>query len=201
MVTHRPKPPSGKLSRRRSKVDQLPPEIRGEIDRCLEEGWTLDDVVAHLKILGIEDGPSRSSIDRWNQANRDAKERIRQVADFSAQIARELGSKPDEEQALAVVQLGRTLVGRALRDQIAGDGDLAAEEVLDFARAVSALSSARRTAVATADAIRKAREDARIEAERVAKAQAADAIEQVQKQGGISAKTAAGLLDMLGVRQ
>lgn len=181
----RPRPPSGRLSRKTSKVDALPPDVREQVAAALAAGWTLDDIVQHLRNLGIEDAPSRSSIDRWASTARKVREDMDQVARLSEQLYRDMGSVPDDQQALAVVQLARTVLFRALEGRT-GDGMMAAEDVMMLMRAVQAMAGARKATVETDIRISQARRLAAEEAAREAKAAATAAVDQVGRERGIS---------------
>ena len=68
---------------RRSKVSRLPAAVRGELERLLIDGATIDELVAHLRSLAVDD-VSRSAVGRWRREEAPALQgyyRIRAMAE------------------------------------------------------------------------------------------------------------------------
>ncbi|WP_338665006.1 phage protein Gp27 family protein [Pararoseomonas sp. SCSIO 73927] len=81
---------------RPSSVDRLGPEIREQIGRLLDEGRSLDEIMAHLASLEVRE-ISRSALGRYTQrVNKLAENRRR--AEFVAQaLERDFGSDPENK--------------------------------------------------------------------------------------------------------
>ncbi|MBI1386294.1 MAG: DUF3486 family protein [Rhizobiales bacterium] len=178
---------------RSSSIKRLPPKIREVIDSALKAGVSIDDIVAAVRSAGAE--VSRSAVGRYKQEVDRVGARLVRSREISQVFAERLGAAPEGKTGRLILELLQTVIFDLLVPQDDGETPkLDTKAIGELSRAIRDLLGAEKV---TADRELKIRQ----EAERAAKAQAAEAIEQVAKQGGISAKTAAGLLDMLGVRQ
>lgn len=150
---------------RRSSVRALPPEILEEVNSLLTSGRaTLDEIVAHLRSLGVE-SVSRSALGRHKRQLDQVLERLRESREMADAIVSRLGPDAVEgKQGRALVQLVTALTGdymmRRLDDP---EAEVEAKELMALARAVKDASQAART---SQDFELKIREEARREAEK-----------------------------------
>lgn len=93
----------------RSKVNDLAPELRTELDRLLREGrFSLDQVVAHLRQL-TEDPevvPSRSSIGRYAQNFSAISARLRQSEELTSRLVAEAGPEMADGKGFQILIQG-----------------------------------------------------------------------------------------------
>jgi biotin operon repressor len=198
---------------RPSSIDKLPEEVRAEIGRLRQVGWTIDQIVEHLRGLldpagseargGSVKVPSRSAIGRHIQGLEKLGERMRRSRQVAEALVRELGDAPESTAA----RLNIELLHSAILDLFmkAGDGeavDAFGQAALDgnpegtmmLAKALDHLARASKTNVdfiAAAEARAATR----------AKQEAATAVDAVGTQKGLSRETIAAIkAGIFGVR-
>ncbi len=175
---------------RPSSVAKLPEEIRAEIGRLRGMGWSIDQILEHLRGL-LDQAPSRSALGRHIHGMDKLGERMRRSRQVAEALVRELGDAPESKAA----RLNIELLHGAVMDLFmrAGEGEdidasgaaaLAGnpEGVMMLAKALDHLSKASKTNV---DFIRLAEERAATRA----KKEAAVAVETVARERGISGDT------------
>lgn len=182
----------------RSKIRQLPPEIRSEVDRLLNDGVALDDIVAKLREMGVQE-VSRSGLGRYKQDLDKVGEKLRRTREISEAFVAKLGSAPEGKQGRLLIEMTQSVVfdlllaaGNAEASDDDGDArplTLDPESVMFLARTLKDLASAQKS---EADHVLKIRQEAKKEAEA--------AVDRVAKKGGLSAQTVADLkAEFLGI--
>lgn len=163
---------------RRNTVRRLPPEIRDRIGELLDQGRTLDEILAHLAELGAS--VSRSALGRYKQHIDKVSERIRRSREVAEAAVRTLGGEPESKTTrLNIELLHGILHDMFMQIPVSGEeGQPAAEgekakgkdaEGLNpmgamlLAKALDHLAKAKKS---DADLIAKLREQAKAEAER-----------------------------------
>lgn len=173
----------------RSRVFDLAPELRAELDRLLRERrYTLDQIVDHLKELS-DDPPSRSSIGRYAKRVEALAVRSRRAQEIADRLVTDMGPQiADGKGLMALTQVFQALAF----DMI---GNLEEDEVLDpenlhfLARSIKDIASAQKSDTDRALMIRR----------EFAKTAAAE-VEKVGKARGITADTVEAIKNaVLGV--
>ncbi len=187
---------------RPSSIDQLPEEVRAEIGRLRGMGWTIDQILEHLRAL-IDRAPSRSALGRHIQGLDKLGERMRRSRQVAEALVRELGDAPQSRAAALNIELLHSAVldlFMKAADGEAVDGDGAAalagnpEGTMMLAKALDHLSRASKTNVEFVAAAEK-------RATERAKREAATAAETIARERGISGETLAAIkAGILGVR-
>jgi hypothetical protein len=173
----------------RSKVRQLPQELRAELDRLLSDGRLgIREVTDHLRKLGAD--VSKSAVHRYSQDFERIAEDIRLSRQMAEALGRELEQVPGDAGRLAIESL-QALLLRA-RMQLGSDADgIDLEDFGRLARACKDLESARKSNVDVEIRIR----------ERTAR-DAADAAAQVATEQGLSEGTVEAIrARILGIAQ
>lgn len=88
---------------RRNTVRRLPPEIRDRIGALLDQGRTLDEILAHLAELGAN--VSRSALGRYKQHIDKVSERIRRSREVAEAAVRTLGGEPESKTTRLNIEL------------------------------------------------------------------------------------------------
>lgn len=89
---------------RPSSIDQLPEEIRVEIGRLRGLGWTIDQILEHLRGL-LDCAPSRSALGRHIKGMDAIAERMRKSRHVAEALVRELGDAPESRTARLNIEL------------------------------------------------------------------------------------------------
>lgn len=187
----------------RSTLDRLPKEIREELGRLREDGWTIDELLFKLQELrgaGRHDlDVSRSAVGRYVQGIDKVGERLRQSRAMAEALVRQLGDEPDTKVARLNIELGHSLIMN-LMTGMAGDGtdnedsgpvQLDPEQVMFLTSSIQKLASARKT---DAELILRLQTEA--------DKRAIAAMEATAKRKGLSADTIADIKkDFLGIRK
>lgn len=188
---------------RPSSVDKLPPEVREEIGRLRSLGWTIDQILEHLRAL-FDQAPSRSALGRHIQGLDKLGEKMRRSRQVAEALVRELGTAPESQAArLNIELLHSAILDLHMRAADGEDGidpfgkaTLAGnpEGAMMLAKALDHLSSASKRNVEFMEKV-EARATER------AKKEAATAVEVVAKQRGIGAETLEAIkVGIFGVR-
>jgi hypothetical protein len=88
---------------RKSTVDRLGPEVRDAIGRLLDQGCTLDEILAHLEGMSVE--VSRSALGRYTQRLATAGEKLRRSRTVAEALVRKLGDQPESKTARLNIEL------------------------------------------------------------------------------------------------
>jgi hypothetical protein len=97
---------------RPSKVDRLPGDIREAISKLRETGHTLDEIMAELQQMGLEEGelPSRSGLHRHIQGLDALAERLQRSRTIAEALVRKLGDAPENRTARLNIELMHSVV-------------------------------------------------------------------------------------------
>jgi len=183
----------------RSKIDQLPPEVRREINDLIDYGLTVSEITDHLKELRekgkIGDEISRASVGRYTKRIEAFQKRLRVSREVSSALVKEFGERPQND----MLQLNIELMQPVIMDLLAAeDGEevrLDAKEVMFLSSALKNLADA---AKKEAERIMKVRKEA---VEETAK-KAAEAVDQVINERGLTAQTVEDIKkQILGITQ
>ncbi len=163
-----------------SKVEKLPPEILEAARELLRTGKTVDEITTHLRSLGAE--VSRSSVGRWKKSASKSMKALQRAQAFGAEWAKSLKEDPEGQVGRLLIELGKTSALDYLLDR-ADDGEEGSEAQPLDVKSLFFLSSAVKN-FESAGSLNTARE-LRIRKEFAEKA--ADAVEKVATEGGMSA--------------
>lgn len=127
---------------RLSKVDRLPAEIREEIGRLREQGRTIDEILSHLRSLGVEE-ISRSGLGRHVQDIDAIGEEIRRSRAVAEGLVERLGEGREDRTARLNIELMQSLLLRmAAAEARKAEISLSPQEAMFFTRALANLSGA-----------------------------------------------------------
>lgn len=164
---------------RPSKIDRLPEPVREAIGDLRRQGWTIDEILGHLRKLGVKD-VSRSGLGAHIQRIDRIGARMREQRAIAVAVAEQAGDEPDRLAAINV----ELIHAAAFRLATAADADEGAELDVDDVATLSAtlrnLAQARklegdRLVVAERRAADKARREAAEAAAATAKSAGASA--------------------------
>lgn len=179
---------------RPSRVDRLPDEIRDQIARLREQGWTIDELLTRLRELDVD--VSRSSLGRHVKGLDEISADIRAARAMATDIVAAIGEGGENRIVQANIELLHAAVLDMHRRAKAEGTDGPASTptgAMQLARALDSLTKARRQDLAFVEQVEK-----RV-AER-ARADAAGAAETEGKKRGLSADTMAAIrASILGV--
>lgn len=154
---------------RQSTVKRLPFKVQKRIERLLEEGRTLDEIIEHLSRMGVEDVPSRSALGRYRISVEELAAESRQLRETARVVASEVG----DQSATALERANIELLHQSLMKLRFSQDEFSTQEVMQMAKAVHSLSSASKINL---ERIKKEREEA-VEA---FKAEASEKLDQVK---------------------
>lgn len=179
----------------RSTLDRLPKEIREELGRLRDDGWTIDELRSRLQAMREEGrhdlDVSRSAVGRYVQNMDKVGERLRQSRAMAEGLVRQLGDEPDTKVARLNIELGHSLIMNLLTGEDGEGVTLDPEQVMFVTSAIQKLASARKT---DAELI------LRLETE--ANKRAIAAMEQTAKRKGLSAEMIQSIKsEFLGIRK
>lgn len=155
---------AAKERRRKSSIDRLDPEIKRMVGELrVEQGWTIDEILARLKELGA--GVSRSALGRHVKSIEEIGDQMRRSREVANALVARVGDAPEDKTAELNIELMHGMVLRLLTaTNDDGDGQpivLDAEQQMFMARTLQSLAGARKT---NRDMILKEREAATKEA-------------------------------------
>ncbi len=159
---------------RRSRVKDLPPEVRSVVDDLIKNGVPLDDIVDKLAELNVEDAPSRSALGRYKLEVDRVGERLRRSREISRVFVERLGAVPEGHQGRMVMELMQTMVFDVLVPKDGGEApDFDPKDIMFLAGAIKDLASAEKISADREIKIRdqaakQARQDAATAAEETA---------------------------------
>jgi hypothetical protein len=179
-----------------STIKKLPPEIRDKIGTLMDQGRTLNEIVAHLSSLDVE--VSRSALGRYKQHIDKVSQKIRRSREIAEAIVRNQGEAPESKTARLNIELLHGVMLDML-SQLPDEGDevdpvqpmlltLSPQGAMQMAKAMDHLS---RAAKQDSDLIDKLRSEARKEA--------AEVTDEVAKKVGLSDDARAEIRSLLGV--
>lgn len=145
----------------KSSIKRLDKRIQAEIYRLYDVGCTLDEVLDHLRALGVSH-ISRSALGRDHQQYAKAIARVRESREIAEALVREFGDGNSEPKAMrANIELAQALVSKLLVSR-AGDEKTETKEVTMLTRCLESLG---RASKADIEMITKIREQTRKEVE------------------------------------
>lgn len=160
---------------RRSRIEQLDPRIREQVDRLVRAGRTIDEITEHLARLAGEEAPSRSAVGRYVRSAREQMRRYREAQEVAKVWVGRLEEDPEGDVGRLLSEMLRTVAWQTIGSM--GETDaVAPNEIMLLARAIKDLAAADKVAMERELKIRQ--EVAR---------QAADAATKIAKRGGLSA--------------
>lgn len=164
---------------RSSTVDRLGPEVRDAIGRLLDQGRTLDEILAALEGMDVEAGISRSALGRWTKQQGKLREKMQRARTVSDALVRRFGDQPESKLARANIEL---LHGAILEGFVAEPEEGEEEGTSALAKPQSAMFLAR--------ALESLTKASRHDVEYIERAERR-AAEKMQKQAATVAATAA----------
>lgn len=180
-----------------SSVAKLPREFRDEINRKREAGFTLDQIMEHLRGLGVE--VSRSALGRYTKKQASFREAIIRSQHIAEAIGRNIGDNKTSQVAQANVDLLHSLL---LKFMVITEGDdpddtenkVSSKDLMQLATAVERLAKASKT-----DFEQRLKEAVELE-RRQTKEQAAEVAAASARKSGLSADTVNSIKrDILGM--
>lgn len=198
---------------RKSSIDRLPEEIREEVGRLNQMGWTLDQILEHLRTL-LDRAPSRSALGRHIQRVERTMARLRQTRQIGEAVARSLGDAPDSVAARVNAELLHGMIFDLLsiepgdaepREGADGeDGEARlplAQDPLAIGRIAKAVKDLAAAAKVNVDYIAAVEARAAAQARRDALTAAADTAASAARESGLSADAVARMRrEILGLR-
>ncbi len=171
---------------RPSSIDQLPEEVRVEIGRLRSLGWTIDQILEHLRSL-LDKAPSRSALGRHIQGLDKLGERMRRSRQVAEALVRELGTAPESQAARLNIELMHSaILDLFMHADDAGDGATAEGGIptdpIDIQWIAKALDHLARASKTNVEFIA----DVEARATEKAKKNAASAAETVARERGLS---------------
>lgn len=162
---------------RSSKIKRLPPEIRQTINEKLDAGWTLDDIVAHLKTLDVD--VSRSGVHRYSQHYEEVAAQLRTTRAAAEALARDLGAVATDDASRLLIELLQSLMFKTAGAMSSPDTpSVGTKDLHDLAKAFDHLARAKGKTVDIEKAARLA-----------ANAAAAETAAKAVAEAGLSAAT------------
>lgn len=129
----------------KSKVHKLDPGIKAELDRLIfDEGRTLDDVVAYLQALRLDDMPSRSSIARYSADVAEIRADMDRLRSATGQLVKEFGDQ-DNDAVRFLIQIAQSIAYKLMAGKSGVDQALDVEEFMQLMKGLKDLTGARKT--------------------------------------------------------
>lgn len=181
---------------RPSKIDKLPSDVKGQVNRLRMEGAEIDDIVAYLAEATPE-RISRSAVGRHVKKLADITQRINEARAIAEGVAPTLADKDDGQLLNLNVELLHSATMRLLSatdEDTGADIPIKASEAMALGKALEASAKAQKI---TADRVMKIKQEAAREA-------AQKVIDGVQaelkknKQPGLSAEAVDQLWEAIG---
>lgn len=164
---------------RRSRIEQLDPRIREQVDRLVRAGRTIDEITEHLARLAGEEAPSRSAVGRYVRSAREQMRRYREAQEVAKVWVGRLEEDPEGDVGRLLSEMLRTVAFQTIGVMSERDGaEIGPDEIMLLARAIKDLAAADKVAAERELRIRK----------EVAK-QAADTAAKVARSEGLSDDT------------
>lgn len=124
---------------RRSTVKRLPPEVRDLIGSLLDQGRTLDEILAKLRELGVDD-VSRSALGRYKRGLDKVGERIRRGREVAEALVRKLGDAPESKVTRMNVELVHSVITDLTMAALEAEGEEAEGDDAKAAKALTTLN-------------------------------------------------------------
>nr|WP_067289847.1 DUF3486 family protein [Marinobacterium profundum] len=173
---------------RRSKIDLLPQEVRKSLDLMLRDGsWTqseiLDAINEAIEEHGLpeEQKLSRSGLNRYATDMAQVGRDLMELREQTRALVADLGDAPQGDTTKLILEIARSQLFRAMRDQM-----LKPEESVDIAMLKDAMLAAQRLESTAMNAHKREKEIRQAFA-----AEASAAVDTVAKSQGLTADSVA----------
>jgi len=163
---------------RPSTIKRLPPEVRERIGALLEQGRTLDEIVAALDALDVD--VSRSALHRYKQQLDKVGERIRRSRAMAEALAQRYGAEPESKVARVNIGFLHAAITDVISSAESEDGGVSLDPraAMELAKALDHLGKAARNDVEMTVRIRE-------EATKEATSKAAATVSDVGRAAGV----------------
>lgn len=170
---------------RPSSIKRLPDAQRDFLQKLLrEDRFTLSEILDQARARFPEAIlPSRSALGRYSQQVSELAGRMRDIQAAGTALVSELGEDPNDRGGQLLVQAVTTLATHAALKATDDDAEISIKEVGELARGARAVLQARKMSLA------ERQEIARLAREAL-QAEQAEALKNVVRAGGMTAKTA-----------
>lgn len=145
---------------RKSKIDRLPLEIQDQIAELRAGGHTIDEIMAHLRLLlNPADLPGRSGLGLHIQGLDKLAEQVNFGRKIAEALVRPLGDAPESRQARLNIELMHGITTKLLMSHLVASEDgeevtLTAQEAHFLAKSLDHLTRAQNTDAKTILALR-----------------------------------------------
>ncbi|CCN69771.1 DUF3486 family protein [Vibrio nigripulchritudo] len=182
---------------RLSKIDQLPDELKSQLNMLLREGKMSQERIRSLindeiNQCGFNEDPEyikRNGMSRYAQTFRKGMERYEQAQQMTQQWVGQFGEMPQTDIARALIEIGKSQVFEFQMKALEGDKPLDPKTLGHLSLAIKRLQEAQTGSVKLEKEIRKQ-----------ALEEAAEKAESVAKKAGLTADTVQLLKDeLLGI--
>lgn len=141
---------------RQSSLKRQDKAVLAEVHARFDSGWTLDEIVAHLRAMGVKD-VSRSALGRYKQHYDEVIAAVRQSREVSEALVQEFGRGDEPKAMRANIEIMQSVITRLILPMTAG-GEVDLKDVATLAKAIDSLGRAGKL---DADMIARVREEAR----------------------------------------
>jgi hypothetical protein len=138
---------------RQSSLKRLPPEIRKECADLRENGHTIEEILAHLRKLGVGD-VSRSAVGRWTKEIDAIAEKLRETREIAHVLGKKLDDAPESQLARFNIEMMQTVTFKLILGAQAGEVALDPKELNFLASTLKSLGQADRQQIDLRKAIR-----------------------------------------------
>jgi hypothetical protein len=182
---------------RLSKIDQLPDELKSQLNVLLRDGrMSQEQIRAQINELideqGIVDDPEyikRNALSRYAQSFRKGMERYAQAQDLTRKWVNQFGEMPQTDISRALIEIGKSHIFEFQMEQIESGKTTDPKTMGQLALAIKRLQEAQTGSVKLEQEIRKQVIE-----------EAADKAESVAKKAGLTAETVKMLkAELLGI--
>jgi hypothetical protein len=178
-------------------LDRLPEDIRRACADLRQAGRTIDEILAHLRKLGVDD-VSRSALGRWTQDLDAFAADMRASREFAQMLGKRMEDAPESQLGRFNIEMLQAIVFRLMRALNDPNVQIDPKDVNFLASAIKSMAQAER---AQADLRKALRAEIQAELKAELDAKAVQAVDIVASGGGLSADVVARLkATFLGIR-
>ena len=134
-------------------VLRLPKSVKDAINQKLSENWTLDQIIAHLRGLGVGD-ISRTGLHRYQQSHKEISDRLTATRAAATALARDLGAIETDDVSRLLLELLQNILYAASASAVGDNETVKPADIRNLTQALDHLAKARRN---TIDIERRAR--------------------------------------------
>lgn len=124
----------------RSKIAQLPEELRAQIEKLIRDGHTVDAITAHLQAL--EQDVSRSSVGRYVKSYSESMKAYQAAQEVAGKWAEIFVENPDGDVGRLIAEMLKTLAFQTMADMGEEDKSIDPKDLMFLAKAVKDVSGA-----------------------------------------------------------